>query len=101
MDRVRPGLGYNGNLSARPGAVLRRIIAALHPELLDVFEARLQPEVGCQLAVQVTGRVIDDSASGDAIEPHDVLLVGSAIEPDIVVGAAPRGRRARRQQVKL
>ncbi len=44
VELVGPGFGDNADLPARSCAVFRRIVARLHSELLNVLEARLEPE---------------------------------------------------------
>ena len=101
MELVGAGLGHHADLARRARAVLGRVVARFHAELLHVLQAGLQAEAGGTFAVQVARRGVDDRGTLDAVEAHGVLLVGAAAEADVVERPAARGLRARRQQVEL
>jgi hypothetical protein len=98
---VTSRLGNYADLTAGTSAVLGRIVAAVDAELLDVFEALLEAEIGSCLPVQVAWGGIDYGARLHAVVTNNVLLIGAAAEANVILCSVSTIYGARREQVQL
>ena len=101
MELVGARLGDDRDLTARPRPVFRGEVAGFHPELLDIFEARLEAEGRGNLTVQVARGGVDDRGPLDSVVTDDVLLHRAPGEADVAEGAGAGVHRPRGLKVEL
>src|SRR5262245_17616483 len=101
MEIVAAGPADHADLTSRAGPELGRIVARVHAELGDSFQAVLQAECGRNFPVQIAGGGVDDGAGFDAVKTDSIFLIGPPAETDVIEASATCGLRSRRQQVEL
>ena len=99
MKLIAAGLRHDANLAASPCPEFRSVIARLDPELLDIFEARLQPEWRIDFRVKRAGIGVDRAGAFNTIVSNSVLLGRASREPNRAKRARTGVRRSGRLQV--